>query len=92
MRRAMLKKVGRLEEILENINRGEVENVNLGADSNMSDPVETWRDCLVKALTEMPSDLSARILASIPKDLLVDILGGVNNPYVKLALLLMKNV
>lgn len=50
---------------------------------------ESWQDCLVRALAEMPQELAARILPALPRDAIVKALEGRDDPYLKLALLLL---
>lgn len=51
--------------------------------------VEKWQDCLVKALAEMPQELAAKILPSLPREIIIKALEGRDDPYLKLALLLL---
>lgn len=50
---------------------------------------EGWQDCLVKALVEMPPELSEKVLSALPKDVLMSALQSRDDPYLKLALLLL---
>ncbi|MEM0467699.1 MAG: hypothetical protein QXT27_00665 [Pyrobaculum sp.] len=70
-----------LEEVLES-NGGESIETPVG---------EQWRDCLIKALAEMPHDLAAKILSILPRDVVIKALEGKNDPYLKLALLLLES-
>lgn len=50
---------------------------------------ESWQDCLVKALVEMPSEVAERVIPSLPREVLVKALQSRDDPYVKLALKLL---
>jgi len=50
---------------------------------------ESWQDCLVKALVEMPSEVAERVIPSLPREVLVKALQSREDPYVKLALKLL---
>ncbi len=66
---------GRLEEVLT---------------SNDGQPAgESWQECLVKALVEMPTELAQEILKTIPRETLLSLLENRRDPYIKLAILLL---
>jgi len=53
---------------------------------------QSWVECLVKALSEMPQDVAKRILEAVPREVVLKTLSERDDPYVKLALLLLANV
>jgi len=53
---------------------------------------QSWVECLVRALSEMPQDVAKRILEAVPREVVLKTLSERDDPYVKLALLLLANV
>jgi len=49
----------------------------------------SWRDCLVRALVEMPPEVAERVIQSFPRDVLFEALKSRDDPYVRLALKLL---
>jgi len=49
-----------------------------------------WRDCLVRALVEMPPEVAERVMSALPREVLIEVLKGRDDPYLKLALMLLK--
>ncbi|MFN3803530.1 MAG: hypothetical protein ACK4SY_00530 [Pyrobaculum sp.] len=60
-----------------------------GIEGDKTPAGESWQDCLVKALVEMPPQLAQEILRAVPKEVLIKALESKNDPYTRLALLLL---
>lgn len=53
-------------------------------------PSEDWRDLLVRLLASAPEDVSAQLINCLSRDVLIKALEKKNDPYLKVALLMLK--
>lgn len=68
---------------------GKLEEVLTSSDVQPTRNESNWQDCLIRALVEMPTQLAQEILKTIPKDILLKMLENRDDPYIKLAILLL---
>lgn len=78
----MMLKRKSLAEAIDSIAYGEGENIETKRE-------ESWQECLVKALVEMPSDIADKVISALPPEVLLNMLQSREDPYIKLALLLL---
>jgi len=60
------------------------------AEPEASQPSEDWRDLLVRLLASAPEDVSAQLINCLSRDVLIKALEKKNDPYLKVALLMLK--
>ena len=60
------------------------------AEPEASQPSEDWRDLLVRLLASAPEDVSAQLINCLSRDVLIKALEKKSDPYLKVALLMLK--
>jgi len=60
------------------------------AASEAPQPSEDWRDLLVRLLASAPEDVSAQLINCLSRDVLIKALEKKSDPYLKVALLMLK--
>jgi len=60
------------------------------AEPEAPQPSEDWRDLLVRLLASAPEDVSAQLINCLSRDVLIKALEKKNDPYLKVALLMLK--
>jgi len=58
--------------------------------ASASQPSEDWRDLLVRLLASAPEEVSAQLINCLSRDVLIKALEKKNDPYLKVALLMLK--
>jgi hypothetical protein len=53
-------------------------------------PSEDWRDLLVRLISTAPEDVSAQLITCLSRDVLIKALEKKSDPYLKVALLMLK--
>jgi len=64
--------------------------VSQAAEPEGPQPSEDWRDLLVRLLASAPEDVSAQLINCLSRDVLIKALEKKNDPYLKVALLMLK--
>jgi hypothetical protein len=60
------------------------------AEPEAPQPSEDWRDLLVRLLASAPEEVSAQLINCLSRDVLIKALEKKNDPYLKVALLMLK--
>jgi len=60
------------------------------AEPEAPQPSEDWRDLLVRLLASAPEDVSAQLITCLSRDVLIKALEKKSDPYLKVALLMLK--